>query len=352
MSEPLFTLLLAGALYCLVRASYGRAKAWCASAGCLLALATIVRPVGVVVVLALIAWALARGEGFRDRVLRAGAIAATAGLILISYATVHRSTTGYWSLTRAQGLTLYGRVAGFADCSAFTPPKGLKRLCQDSDPAKRPPATDYINDPEQSPALQAFGGPPTVERAESPDAFRWKPNDPDAQLGGFARKVIVHQPLDYLSSTAYAMANAVVTVGPPRVRDWDAGELVKQMRSPEDEEVAAQSFARFYTTRGYVRRNDSALDAYGRSVGLEGSATGALLLVVAVGLVFGRGRPRTGAALFLLVAFSLQLGAAATLYYDVRYATPAYGFLLGGAALASGALVERRRCRQMLEGRS
>ncbi len=343
MSEPAFTLLLAGAVYCAFRAREGAHWKWAASAGMLIGLATTIRAVGLVVLGAFVVWWLIEPGPARRR-LTGVAVASVSCLLLVGlYVGAHAQVTGHWGLTRTQGMTLYARVAGFADCSKFDPPTGLESLCPDGNPSERPPAVDYMYDVELSPALQEFGPPPALEQSGAKDRsdFEWGHDD---ELGTFARSAILGQPLDYAESVALAMANLVVRVGPPHVRDWDSDRMVLQMRSQEDEDFAATIFPASYDTPpAYLRRNAGALDAYGRHVRVEGPLSAALLAVFLVGAVLGRGPKRRAAALFFLVAFSLQLATAATLYYDVRYSTPSFGFLAAAAALAGAALVERRQ---------
>ncbi len=61
------------------------------------------------------------------------------------------------------------------------------------------------------------------------------------------------------------------------------------------------------------------------------------------GLVALRGPARRVAALFATVTLALVLLPVATVSYDVRYATPAYGPLAAAAALGLGALLARVR---------
>ena len=72
---------------------------------------------------------------------------------------------------------LYGRVAPFADCTKFTPPRGTEVLCETTPRSERPIADAYIFSYWHSPAVRTFGSPFDA----TPEA--------SAKVGEFARAV-------------------------------------------------------------------------------------------------------------------------------------------------------------------
>ena len=341
LSEPLFTFLVAAAVYAVAR---GRAEGlpWLAGAGCLLALAGVTRSPGVLLVPVFAGWLLADSQQpLRARVMRAGTPVVTAAVLLGGYLAVHANVTGHWGFTRAQNETLYARVAPIAKCSEFKPPSGTKRLCQRTPLAERPAANTYMFNPKRSPALRAFGPPPELTTRAPHDAFRYPA---DEELGRFARAVLRNQPLDYAESILIGMANYVTPsrVGPRSAYDWDTGTLVDVVRDTSFEDRSITVLSTFYETKGYLRRNEEGLDSYARLAKVEGIPT-ALLLILSLGGLVRRSRARLGAALMLSVALALMVSAVALLYYDARYATPAYGFLAAASALGLTSILPGNR---------
>src|SRR5829696_8345878 len=132
LSEPLFTFLTAFGVYAAVRcAGDGRTLPWAAASGVALALATSVRVVGMATIVIICAWMVFGASGaLRQRVLTAATAAVGALAILGSYWIAEYSTTGMVGMSRNGDYHLYGRVAPFADCTKFTPPRGTEMLCE------------------------------------------------------------------------------------------------------------------------------------------------------------------------------------------------------------------------------
>jgi hypothetical protein len=314
------------------------------AAGGLIGLATAVRPVGLFLIAPLALWLALdpATPGVRTRLGRLGIVLAGLAVVVVPYMAIHASVTDHWSITRAQGATLYARAATFADCSKFTPPAATAALCEDNDPDERPAAVYYMFDPSVSPMIKKFGWPPIPNPGSTPDDYEW---GHDEKLGEFARAAVLGQPLDYLETLGYGFANYFTPsrVGPKSTYDWDSPALVRQIRASTYENSAAKFFPGRYTTpAGYLKHNAELLDDYGDAMRLEGIPSALLLAVALAGLILGR-RLRYSELLFLGLALTLMLASVATLYYDARYATPAYGFLAAAAALGLGALLERRR---------
>ncbi|MEA2480394.1 MAG: hypothetical protein QOJ07_2316, partial [Thermoleophilaceae bacterium] len=132
LSEPLFTFLVAVALYAAVRATDGGSLGWPALAGLSLACATSVRVVGLALLPLVVIWLLfaVPRAPLRRRLLTAAAGALAGFAVLGAYCVAEYHAEGEWGLSRNGDWHLYGRVAPFADCTKFTPPPGTAALCE------------------------------------------------------------------------------------------------------------------------------------------------------------------------------------------------------------------------------
>lgn len=339
LAEALYTFLLAAAVFAValaVGADVRRAWPSLALAGALLGAATATRSVGLVLVPVLGLWlATRRAEPWRRRAVGVLALLLGAAATLVPYLVVQHGTTGQWGLTRTQGMTLYARVAPFADCSAFDPPSGTEQLCERTPAAEREGPTWYMFHGE-SPLLRTFGGPPypgpgTPRRS---DAYRYAPDD---QLGAFARAAVLHQPLDYLGTVADGLL-AYVAPGAARrsMVEFDSDTLVSALHERSVEEWAAPIVTTYFATPpGFTRNDVGALDAYGRWARVEGPVTVVLLAFGLFGWAAARGRRGSGASLAGWTTACLAVAPVLLLFYGARYATPMYGFL--GLSAAFGA---------------
>ena len=88
--------------------------------------------------------------------------------------------TDYWGLTAGHGWALYGRAAPFADCRAFTPPAGTRRLCESNDARVRFGPQYYFWN-SSSPAFLLFPRR-ADERRRGPRELRTR-GDPRAAQG-------------------------------------------------------------------------------------------------------------------------------------------------------------------------
>ena len=130
-------------------------------AGLLIAVATLIRevaPFTIPVVLLYLAWTRA---GWRP--LLAFLVAAVLPLLVYSALIDHRFHV--FGMTATPGWTLYGRVAGFADCTGVKLEPAARKLCETSaQRASHPDAPDwYIWGP--SPAQRLFH-PATEARSQ------------------------------------------------------------------------------------------------------------------------------------------------------------------------------------------
>ena len=327
LSEALFGCLICAALFCAAQTiAGGRAIPWLLAVGGLLGAAAVIRPAGLLVAPVLALWVLF--DRAPRRVLTAGALVVVAALPMVAYVVAQSEKTGFTGITRSEGWSLYGRVAEFADCSRFDPPAGTAVLCEETPAVERRAAADYLFDPAVSPAIQAYGRLPSE-------------ND---EVGAFARAAILGDPLAYLRTVArdfvrYATPNSWERQG----MGFQTETLVPYIHDQAREDQAIRAVARYWDTAGFARSDLRGFDAYANAVTVEGPLVALLGLLALCGLVALRGLQRRAAALFALTALALMLFPVATLSYDVRYATPAYGPLAAAAALGLGALIARIR---------
>lgn len=343
LSEPLFIFLTAVGLYAAVRTLDRASPGWPALAGLALAAAATVRVVGLAMLPIVTLWlALASHGTFRRRLLSAG-VAALAGVaVLGTYFALEQHATGETGLSRRGIWHLYGRVAPLADCSRFLAPPGTASLCETSRPGYRRPTTDaYIFNWWYSPAVRAYGAP----FASSPEGA--------AQVGAFARAVIVHQPLDYIGAVGGDMLRYVA---PESLRDISGGpsyaDLVGTpiLRNPRFGQEGLSSIRRFYGYRPRrFRANPTLLDAltqYESVTRVQGPLMVFLFLLSVAGPLVTRARARAGALLFSLAGWTLLVAPVASLQFASRTAVPGFGALAAAAAIGGWGCVETARRRQ------
>ena len=319
LSDAPYTFLLMLALYCAVRSLDGGARLWLlAATGAVLGASVTLRTEGLFVVPVIALWALIRARlTWRERGGGAAVLLGAVLLVLVAYLIPQHAVTGSWGLTRTAGLTFYARMAPIADCTRFTPPAGTAGLCQRNKPSARPNANWYIFD-LNSPAIRLYGVPPYPLRRVPKSAYSWRGETPTRR---FALAVLTHQPLDYLATVAEGLANYVVPrAGAQSVFEYDQRKLIAELHNPHFEQAAIPDITSYYATGpGYLRRNVSALDDYGRTAKVEGAVTAVLALLLLAGWSLSHGREREAASLFASTAIMLAVVPVAFLFYDARY---------------------------------
>ena len=321
LSETLFGLLVAGALYAAARVEDG--WWWAVGMGLLVGLSATVRLAGLGLAPVLVAWLLLR----RPRLVPALAAGAATVVVVLGYLVTAHSETGVWSLARNGAYIFYGRVAPFADCGEFTPPEGTRVLCQRSKPFHRPSTEWYV----------FAGGSPAVRRFGEPQVGR--PTRAGVRhVGAFARTAAVNQPLDLVEIAARDFWRYVA---PGSFRPYSpspsAGDYQHKLVERQWVDRALQVAGREYSTRGtFVRRGPfERLGDYERVTRIEGPAMAVLLVLALLGPVACRAPLRRGALLLTGTAATLLVVPVLTHEYDGRYGVPAYGPLAGAAALGA-----------------
>jgi hypothetical protein len=250
----------------------------------------------------------------------------------------HRKTDE-WGLTRTTGWTLAARMATFADCSKFTPPKGTEPMCHDpTPPTERRNAVSYQFDPAVSPAARAFGVPLANYRTTDPGQLKFQADGLELR---FALAVLRHQFVTYLGTIADGSLKYINPHwGLPRTLEWPQSVLISQLHNEGTENVSlAEAAIAYHHPLAFHRRSRAPLEGYAKFANLEGAPTVLLVLLALAGGVLARGRQRTVQGLIGLVAFTLMISPVALLFYGARYAAPAYGPLAAASALGVDALI-------------
>ncbi|MEA2443250.1 MAG: hypothetical protein QOJ12_542, partial [Thermoleophilales bacterium] len=295
--------------------------------------------VGLAVIPVALLWlAIGSGGARRSRVVTTALAAAGAVAVLGAYSIAEYSATGAVGMSRNGASHLYGRVAPFADCSRFTPPRGTEMLCEATARSERPITDAYIFSYWYSPAVRTFDNP----FAATPQA--------SAQVGAFARAVIVHQPLDYLEEVGAGMLRYVAPEN-----DWLHGfgggpgydALVGRniLFNPVFMDDALASLGRYYGVTDYEQRPQllAVLKGWERVTRIEGALFVVLALMSLAAPFATRGRERSVASLLALVAWTLLIAPVATLEFSARTAVPGFGFLAAAAAVGAPGLANSRR---------
>jgi hypothetical protein len=267
---------------------------------------------------------------------RAAGFLAASAILPLAYAVGQDRTNGHFVLGSPVGnWNLYGRVAPFADCGSFTPPKGTRVLCERKPPDKRPGPNEYIFNVALSPGLQHFSD-------------RSSPR-PSKEIARFTRAVIVHQPLGYAKEVARDMKRYVASK--PRRQgdgqDWEA--FTDQLVNGADPGFAGRPFSAptdfrpFYRGHGLFKRDGAVrkLRSWERATRIQGPLLVILVLLMLVGPVLLAGKARFGALLVTLMTLVLLIGPVATVVWDARYAMPALPLLGCGAGLGAWAIATR-----------
>ena len=344
LTESFFVFLQSAALYAAARAVGERDWAWAVAAGAIAGASVTVRALGIflVAVIALCLLVLPPAS-WRRRLARVTATLAAALLVVGVYVFAQERETGFTGLTPAGSWNLYGRVGPFADCDKFDPPAGTRRLCEDTPEEERRGPNDYIFNPETSPAIQAFGTPFTASQENN------------EKVAAFARAAIVHQPLDWLEDVfsdempRYVQSSRILRPGVGLDFDGLQDNLLGGFQAPQ----TAVLISTYYSTTGEYR-HPGRLDAflqYERGTRVTGVLFALLALLAIAGAVLARRELGRGALLFIGVALVSILGPPLTLFYDARYAIPAFGPLAAAAAIGGAALTDRVRARRARRGR-
>ncbi|HUK72938.1 MAG TPA: hypothetical protein VLW50_29985 [Streptosporangiaceae bacterium] len=334
LSDVVFEALVAAAI---IVALWWRGDrpAWAdVTAGLLLAVSAIIRPIGLPLVALYLCYLLLRRA--RWRVFGAALVAAAIPLVM--YLAWFSSTFQSVNFTRSSGIFLWSRTMSFANCSVIKPPADEAALCPTT--THRLGASSYIWVP-QSPLNKMPGGRFSTKNNSLAQNFALRAIT--AQPVGYATAVLHDFTLSFYwnrpqhpsSYTAdkYQFAAAERLWVSPNLRTPGGGTLRADQRaysgSPSSATKAIEPYA------GFMR-------GYQRFVYLRGTLLGIILLIGFAAIVrswldggIRRLRDWGGPALLpWLTAVGLLLVPVATADFDLRYTIPSVPVACIAAALA------------------
>jgi hypothetical protein len=312
-----------------------------AAAGLLLGYAAVVRSVALPFAAIVLLYLLVRRVGWRPVIALCAGWAVVAG----SYAAVFDHQHGRFKFTESDGHFLYSRVAPFADCTRLGHvPAGQRSLCPD--PRHRLTTNEY--------------------GWSSKSPIHDLPPSADARVGSFARRVVLHQPLDYANVVAGGVLHYFRPGHPIGANDYPVaawqfpadprrwgypgyrgpirpGDPARARRHPitEPNEYAGRM-------AGAPPHFDIAVarivHRYQRLVYSYGPLLAACLLVVLAALALRRGawRLRLDAALIAALVLAALTIAQALSVFSYRYGMIAGLLLPVAAGLAAAALLDGR----------
>jgi hypothetical protein len=351
LTESLFGFLVCAGLLAAALAAGGaggpRAQiALAGAAGLLVAGAGAVRTVGIALLPVLAAWlAWALPAPARRRVAAAGATALAGVALLAGNLVWAHSETGAYAFSRHDYYLAYGRVAPFADCGRFTPPRGTRALCPTVPRRDRFGPGWWVFSPESA-IVRAFG---RVDRdVQPPGAAR--------RTSAFYRRAILSQPLDYLSAVGRDLVRFVDPNFPlnpnPAIGNGGAGVsaddyqehlLTRSEWSRGNEPGTAAVVARLYSTPGLYKGPMEGLRRYEGATRLTGVPMVLLIALALAGPLAASGRRRRGAVLATAVGATLAVAPVLAHEYDWRYAVAALGPLALAAAFGAEGIADRVR---------
>lgn len=293
-------------------------------AGSLLGLAAVVRLDGVGLILPVMGFVAARRPGWRHAV----ALLAISAVPLLGVAALRTAEGEGFSVTGDMaGISLYGRVAPFADCSTDQIPYRERRFCPPQPLGQRPGSLWFENSPD-SPARLGY-----------PDGIA-----SSGELSDFARRIIAAQPLDYVRAVAGSFAaqfrlTRSQVAGEPSIAPWIFARSVgeRDRFSPNPELMVAV----FGGPR--VKMNVALaglLHSYQRWVYVPGPVIGMCLLIALAGMWRARCASDRQMAIALLtgLAVFVVIGAVATVDFAWRYFLPSLMLLPPAAALSAASI--------------
>ena len=295
-----------------------------AVAGLFLGYASVLRSVGLPLLVIVAGCLLLRRVGWRPIVALAGACAVPVAIYMADFQAQH----GSFAMTDSGGVYLYDRVMSFADCSKIKPPPSLAVLC----------------DPR-----------PQSEREQPPIEYIWDRHDPIYRLAKgtnlftphidnlaekFAERAILAQPLDYISAVAGDTLRSFGWANPVSYDPSDVQYLfTDNFKFAPSWLREMRQYQPGMATPRVVQPFSAFLISYQRWVYLRGTLVG-LILLIGLGGIAARWRRRGGLVLLpWTIAAVLLIIPPLTVGFNSRYVLVA----AAPACLAAGLAAIRQR---------
>jgi 4-amino-4-deoxy-L-arabinose transferase-like glycosyltransferase len=309
-------------------------------AALLVSLAAITRVVGLVLIPIVLAYIVVRRRGVAA--IASGVVAAAVPLLL--YASWYNSVNGSFQLTGNTWITLYGRIAPFANCSGLQLPAEERVLCDPRPVGDRPGPNWYLFD------------------SNSP-IRKLPPSRGNELLQDFSAKIILHRPWTYSRVVGREFLHYFGYIR--RADRWEDPLMVFRIREagetlpgpPWVMVMANESVDQVYRKALHVLHRvpfpnpqpSAGLNGVWRAYQDVAVTPGPLLALAALlGVLsaFGR-RPSRGRSLraqgilFTVSGLALLLTPVATNVFDYRYLIPALPLLSAGGVIGATALYRR-----------
>lgn len=268
--------------------------------------------------------------GWRVGALLAGVVGSL--VVIFPFVYAHKRDTDSYGFASTSYFDLYGRVAPWAECSKFTPPRGTAKLCVDVPPSQRQGAE----------AWEFLAGSPAVAAYGPPEWFGPKPKrDENSQLRSFAIAAIEGQPLTYLHYVGRDLVRVVDPTFPTspykNIGNAAYGEtpegLLDYYFNTSNLVNVEPIINSYYDSPGVLEGNVDVLKSWDRDTRIEGPLMALVLVLALLAPLLARDGPRRLAILCATVSAVLIVAPILVLQYDWRFMIPAFGPLTAGAAI-------------------
>jgi hypothetical protein len=294
---------------------------WISTGSAFLAAAALTRTVGIVLLPILAVCTAVWMFKFPGRRLAAITASILPGIAVFAvYIGACKLTHGqYLGLREMRGWHLYCRVAPFADCRKFNPPKETKVLCEEKAPKDRPGPFGYVWDSNSTPRRN----------------FELIPKN-SRKLAAFAKEAILHQPWDYVSAVLVDLTKYADPTINLRPLSGQPPEILSfGWRDPAVEQVVVQAMSRAYSGTDVYLHGQWVLAHYQNIFRVNGLLICIFAFFTVAGMFRARGSVRLSVFLFGVSAFALYLVPVLTLSYDFRYGIPPATFLAVSGVLGA-----------------
>jgi hypothetical protein len=339
LADSTFAFLCVAAVVLVLRWPDDQRPAWSLpAAAALLGIASAFWPVGLPLLIILLAYMLIRWVGWEALI----ATVIVGALPLVAYLGWFDGRYHQLAFNDSDGVFLWSRTMSFANCAVIKPPANLRPLCPTGAPSTRQQAPFYIWE-ANSPILRVGTGRNKFSASRNALAER------------FAVKAIEAQPLSYANvvfrgwmlSYSWNRPDVPSAQMADRYQFTDATQSQNLLDSGVSQSAALSRIQRQYTgghtasTREVQPFADIMID-YQKFIYMRGTILGLLMLIGLGGIVrswlgggYRRRRNWGGPALFpWMAALIMEIVPPATADFSLRYVVPTIPVICITAALA------------------